>query len=360
MAFEFDFFRVGESSKAGDAILLRFGDLSGNTQNFNTILIDGGTKAVGKKISEHLIAHYNTTKLDMIISTHPDGDHIAGIVSLMEDLNIDIGSVVMNRPWLHVEKMSEYLNDGRITENSFVLRLRKAFRMASDVERLAKDRGIDVVDGFEGFNAFSNSLHILGPSEEHYKEMLMASDKTPEMSESLQKEASSVMKALAETAAEAAKIKVKETLDVELLENPTEYLTSFINNTSIIMSINLDKRRSVLTGDAGVEGLDAAFEYAEMNGIGLSDLFIFQIPHHGSRRNIGPALLDRISGKRAVISSPKKWDSHPSKMVINALIRRNWEVYCTSGSVSRFHHGAPDRDGYDKIKAQQFFGEYYI
>lgn len=70
-------------------------------------------------------------------------------------------------------------------------------------------------------------------------------------------------------------------------------------------------------------------------------LKVFQIPHHGSKRNLGSVILKKLfpegrdySHISAVISCAKKNDTdvtlkHPHQAVINAFRRRNINVYAT-------------------------------
>jgi hypothetical protein len=66
--------------------------------------------------------------------------------------------------------------------------------------------------------------------------------------------------------------------------------------------------------------------------IPLQSFKFVQIPHHGSKRNVGPAILNRLIGSpvaqgtnkfTAFVSVPKKGEpKHPSKRVTNAFMRR--------------------------------------
>ena len=46
-AYQIDFFPVGDGSKSGDAIAMRFGDLSDPTKN-QVVVIDGGFQSSGE------------------------------------------------------------------------------------------------------------------------------------------------------------------------------------------------------------------------------------------------------------------------------------------------------------------------
>lgn len=64
----------------GDAILIQ----SGNGKN---MLIDGGTKAQGAKVVAFLKAK-GVSKLDYVVATHPDADHIGGLISVLNNFTV--------------------------------------------------------------------------------------------------------------------------------------------------------------------------------------------------------------------------------------------------------------------------------
>ncbi|MFC3187245.1 hypothetical protein ACFOD0_10120 [Shewanella intestini] len=78
MGYEIDILAVGEKSNSGDAIALRYGNLHGGRDEQTVIIIDGGYKDDGQKLLHHVKEHYLTDEVDLVISTHPDQDHING------------------------------------------------------------------------------------------------------------------------------------------------------------------------------------------------------------------------------------------------------------------------------------------
>lgn len=56
VGFEIDFLPVGEGERSGDAIAFRYG-LPGS---YRVMVVDGGTKASGEKLVEHIRLHYGT------------------------------------------------------------------------------------------------------------------------------------------------------------------------------------------------------------------------------------------------------------------------------------------------------------
>src|SRR5258708_1203388 len=97
--FEIDFLDV-ESPKSGDAITIRY-QLNGTDY---VHIVDGGFQDTGSKVVEHVRKYYNnTTFIDHVVATHPDGDHAGGLRTVLEEFAI--GSLWMLRPWLYANEI---------------------------------------------------------------------------------------------------------------------------------------------------------------------------------------------------------------------------------------------------------------
>lgn len=70
------FINVGQ----GDSMLIE-------TPSDKTILIDGGPPESGKKVVSYLKKH-NVKKIDLLIATHPDIDHIGGLTHVMKSIKV--------------------------------------------------------------------------------------------------------------------------------------------------------------------------------------------------------------------------------------------------------------------------------
>ena len=64
----------------GDSILIQ-------SPNGKNMLIDGGNRSEGTKVLSFLKSK-GVTKLDYVVATHPDADHIGGLISVLETLSI--------------------------------------------------------------------------------------------------------------------------------------------------------------------------------------------------------------------------------------------------------------------------------
>lgn len=135
-AYEIRFFQVGKTSKGGDAILIR---LINEYNQPTIIVIDGGYAETGEKIKKYL-ENIGITTIDLVINTHPDIDHISGLIRLFEEDSITIKKLIMNRPWKDSNITADYFNDNRITDKSVNKRMIEAFKYAFNLEQVAKKK----------------------------------------------------------------------------------------------------------------------------------------------------------------------------------------------------------------------------
>lgn len=77
--YEIRFFTVGHSSKGGDAIFIRLYD---ENDNPSVVVIDGGYSEDGDKIIRYMLDECQLSYIDYVINTHPDVDHISGLLTL--------------------------------------------------------------------------------------------------------------------------------------------------------------------------------------------------------------------------------------------------------------------------------------
>ena len=118
MGYEVDFLGVGSESKSGDAIVIRFDNLHGTRNEQTVVIIDGGFSDTGAELVEHIRKYFGTETVDLVISSHPDQDHINGLESVLNELQVK--ELWLHQPWLHNHKLANEFADGRLTDNSLV------------------------------------------------------------------------------------------------------------------------------------------------------------------------------------------------------------------------------------------------
>lgn len=334
MAYEVDYIPVGENSKSGDAIALRFGNLIGLSNQQYVVVIDGGFKNSGDLLVNHIKNYYKTNHVDLVVSTHPDADHASGLVTVLE--NLSVGQLAMHRPWEHAGDIKNLFKDGRITASGLEDQLEKSLQYASDLEALAIKKGIQIVEPFQGITGFNGSVHILGPSQEYYETLLAGFKSTPEPKSSL-----GIFLPIQKAAEEVVR-HIQDLWHIDLLDDDDD-TTSAENNTSTIILFNIDGHKLLFTGDAGKTALLNAIAYADALGISLTGMQFLDVPHHGSKRNLNSKILKKINASTAFISASADSEKHPAKKVTNALKKHGVEVYVNRASALCHHLNGPNR-----------------
>ena len=346
IGFEIDFLAVGEGERSGDAIAIRYGSAAAGYQ---VGIIDGGTKDSGEQLVEHVRRYYGTKTVDWVLNTHPDGDHSSGLTVIVERLAVR--RLWMHRPWDHAEEILHLFHDGRITDDSLEARIRDALNAAHDLEQTAIARRVPIDEPFEGQQI--GPFYVMSPSRDWYQTLIPQFRGTPEPVEAFQRVLAKALEAVKKASAAAVEW-VGETMNIETLREGGE--TSAENESSVVLySPNLGGKRIFLTGDAGIQALERAADFAARCGTALDSLDLVQIPHHGSRRNVSPSLLGRVMGKTAYISAAKDDAEHPRRVVTNAFKRRGARVYATKGNGLRHHFNIGDRDGWGPAQELPFY-----
>lgn len=351
--FEIDFLPVGNSSKSGDAIPIRYSN-HGVTR---VHIVDGGYQEMGSSIIDHLSSFYDDpSSIDAVVVTHPDGDHAGGLRTVLEEKSVS--ELWMLRPWLYADDLV-----GRFARFSNVKnlekRLREIYPNIAALEALALEKGIPIKEPFQG--ATIGDFLVLAPSKTRYLDLVEASEKTPESSKVASESFSAgMLQGFGRTILNMLKAFWGE-------EAFSAEETSAENDMSVVQYAVLSEQRILLTGDTGRNGLIEAADYAEKIGIPIPGVDRFQVPHHGSRRNVSTEVLDRWLGERlalkpsegnetftAMISAAKEDDDHPRKAVVRAMIHRGGKVVKTKGSGLQTGHNAPARSGWVAAEAMPY------
>ena len=350
MGFEVDFLAVGEGERSGDAICFRFGNLYGTRDEQTVCVIDGGSKDSGERLVEHIRTHYSTNKVDIVFCTHPDSDHASGLTVVLESLECCM--LVMHRPWEHSEDICHLFDDPKITPDKLAGRMERNLYAAHELEKLATAKHITIVEPFAGVTGYNGQLLILGPTKDYYQSLLANFRDMPELAED-----TGVYNAIKSFVSDAVTW-IGESMHIETLVDPVADATSAENRSSMILLLRLEGESLLLTGDAGTESLQKAIDFAASKEISLANLRLFQVPHHGSKRNIGPTILNQLKAKAAYVSAAKEGaPKHPSKKVTNALLRRGSGVYSTQGKGLCHFSDNSGRAGWGNAVPVQFFDQ---
>ena len=351
MAYEVDFLPVGDSN--GDAICVRYGShLAGYTIH----VIDGGYTDTGHAIIEHIKKYFTDTKyIDHVVLSHADNDHATGLIPVLE--HFDVGALWMNRPWLYASEIIDSFH-GNYSVQGLEEEIRESYPLLARMEEIANAKNIPIHEAFAGTEI--GQFTVLAPTRERYLTLIPEFSRTPQSYADAGRDFRGIL-------AEALK-KLQSFIEnwtTETLSNNPPACTAS-NESSLVQLGIVDGYRILLNADAGPEALREAADVAEILGI-KGDIKVVQVPHHGSRRNVTPSILDRWLGApvdegtvrgTAMCSVGDGKTEYPRKRVANAFIRRGYKVISTRGSAKSSYNGIAGKDGWVAAQPEPFSYEF--
>jgi len=310
----------------GDAILISFKE-NGTKRN---ILIDGGMPATYEKKGKNGKLEYgelketvenirsNGEKIDLLIMTHVDDDHIGGLLKWFEkdkEAHKLIGKVWFNSGRL----ISEYFDEQEIAEN--LLEIPDESTLTSigqgvKFEDYIEENGIwdrSIVIALEYFEYLGIKFKILSPSLDKLKLLLGKWEK--EKPESL------------DTSAE--KNDYDLTLRQHIERDKFKEDTAIHNGSSIAFIMTLGKKNFAFLADAHptvVADSLKTFGYSKEKPLKAE---LVKISHHGSKANNSAEMLELIMTNKYVISTNGDKHAHPNKQFLARLasVNGDCEVY---------------------------------
>lgn len=269
----------------GDSFLLTWGS---QDEKFS-LLIDAGIVGTYMFISQ---AVAKIDKLDGLIITHVDFDHIGGFTLLVNDSDTKITqetTIFMNSPSLYLtSKNSDKVNLRHGIEFSELLKQKKL---------LAKKMHLDLyVDNRRNFNGLD--LLILSPPRfvlDKFESAWTAESLFQTYLDDENKLSNKVSKRNLELKS------IQQILDEK--EETHSWETDLINSSSIAFLCSFNDRRILFLGDANPTLVSAEFEkigFTEANPL-IVDLV--KLSHHGSKNNTTSDLLKRIKCNSYLIST---------------------------------------------------------
>ncbi|MEJ7687725.1 MAG: hypothetical protein WKG52_12440 [Variovorax sp.] len=312
MGYEVDFFPV---VTGGAAVTVRWG----TPGRYKVMVYDGGTRASGERVVEHLRAHCKIQRVDYLVSSHPDPHHAEGLACVLERLTV--GELWMHRPWTRTEHGP-------------------GWKAAHRVEQLALDKGIPIHEPFAG--AAIGPFTVLSPQRQWYLESLLPAFSAVPSLHGLTRWVRYAVAALGRP------------WELEPLPR-AQVPVRAQDQSSAVLYGEFEGRGVMLTGDAGMEALEEACSFAEQLGFRIPlNLRLLQVPHQGRPEHLSSALLDRIVGgrqpqeqrlraKSAFISVARHAPPSSYRVVTDALKRRGALSFATEEVQLQHSHEMPER-----------------
>ncbi|HWX55322.1 MAG TPA: MBL fold metallo-hydrolase [Verrucomicrobiae bacterium] len=305
------------------------------------LLIDGGRKS-DFPVVRAFLRQRNVTSLDDVLCSHLHNDHAAGLIELLKDHSIAVGS-----GWMHSIRSHCDAGQLRRTANGSSNDAEGVREVVENTDRLLSAftaRGITPTEPFTG-----SAPAILGPSQAYYKNVIAEFIKAGTAAMAMPQPGFGQLGLLAALVG-AGSNRQAGTIPFRLpsnMPNSSEYgalsrlmlgappitgplarsavqenpSTQPFNNTSVIIGLQFKGKKFLFTADAGCESLRQV-------ALGWEDIYCLQVPHHGSEGNLSKDLIARFRPQIAFVSACGD-QSHPSSAVKTALITVNAKVFST-------------------------------
>jgi beta-lactamase superfamily II metal-dependent hydrolase len=345
MAYNVDFLPVGDSY--GDAIVVRYGN---EETGYLVHVVDGGRIDTAQTIIGHLEKYYPGYYINHMVLSHADNDHACGLVGVLKKFRV--ANLWMNRPWLYANQVLHHFH-GNFTLQGLIDDIKGRHPYLVEIEELATAQGTVIHEVFQG--ARIGEFSVLAPTRQRYIDSIPDLDKSPT---SYRAEDAAAPFGLLKSLVEAARKWLDEDWGVETLSENVS--TSASNESCVVQYALLDGKGILLTADVGPVGLSEAAAYAA--ALGLPHPSFVQMPHHGSRHNVTPSVLDAWLGPRvpkgtvvgtAFCSIGANKPDYPRGQVKNAFIRRGFKVFSTRTRWLSHYHGQ-GHDGAVPAVAEDF------
>lgn len=340
MKFEINMINV----KDGDAIILTL-----EKENRKAlIVIDGGYNKYYGKIKSRLkeLLPKFGNKIDLLICTHYDNDHISGVENIIEDYHSIIKEIWIHKIENSLSKQEQYLKEeiSRLQEEKEDYKSLKGYLEFSNKEfvleayedlvrvvQKIREYGLEDItkeatrgDFLEGFEEF----YVISPTKKYYNEYLeeLKEEKYIQETKSLLIEHNPEIRMATLTEIYEEVIETRnscKSLETSSLSNNV----SATNMVSIVTLLKIEDRKILFTGDSGIE----SFTDQNLLDSDIKDLEFLDLSHHGSKNNTSKELLEHFNPE-VVFVSAKSGKNRPAKNLVECLKtkRAGNNVYVTN------------------------------
>jgi len=284
----------------GDCILI-------TTDKFN-ILIDGG---MGRTYYRSLKDKLEELKqIDLVILTHIDEDHIAGLIELFKDEEIrpkvkkvwfnslaKLGELFDNK----YDKSKECATDDDNDKNV-------SYRQGESLESLLD--GIDYeliyIEKQSTYTFEDLEIQLLSPNKRHLQRLYTNWDKDKKKRD--EKESKNINDTVVTTDS-------IESLYKKKFDNDTRRE----NKSSIAFNLKYQEKNYLFLADANMSVVTESL--TKIHGIEKLDAELVKLSHHGSKKNTNQKFLDVVNSHKFIISTNGDKHNHPDKEALSRIIK---------------------------------------
>ena len=300
----------------GDCLLLSYG----KPEAPNHVLIDGGRGKTYALLRKQLAAIKDAGgKIELLVLSHIDADHIEGLIKLAEDKN---PPVVIDEVWFNgFEQMTKLEAMGFAQGDIFSIALGKCRWSWNErfpdgmvsIEDNGAPRSVTLAGGLK--------LTILSPNRPKLQILRAQWQKWRDGEE--KKDAKKKPEALPAGIEALGRSPMPKVLDVDALasedEDPDDKAP---NGSSIAFVAEWEAKRVLFAADAHPDLMTQMISpLAAAAPDGRYPIDLFKVSHHGSIRNTTRDLVQLLGCSRFLISTNGKIHGHPDPQAIAKLIK---------------------------------------
>ena len=285
--------------------------------------------------------------VDLIVVTHIDGDHISGIIKLLEEdkLPIEVKNIWYNG-YRHVQSIVKVSKDPETFVHKNICKESNteckpiSAKQGCTLSALIAQKGLawneptngGVIKAPMTIPFGDATIHILSPSEDDIdnlgdfwrKRLIKDGLLKKEHSEEYWDDAFEFCLSKDKPGFHFHEQKVSKSYDLEKMkETPYEADDSVTNGSSVVFVLETGEKRMLFLGDAHAETVMKLLIalYGEKNT--PIEFDAVKLSHHGSYNNNSPKLLSMIACDRWLISTNGDKYNHPDMPTLAHIITRN-------------------------------------
>lgn len=305
-------------AKEGDALWITWGSAT----EPHRMLVDMGTEAVGKKVRARILnLPQPQRKLDLLVVTHVDRDHIGGVLTCLAEADeipgLEIADVWFNG-YVH-------LTGGKVASGLEPMGPAQGERLSAWLRKQRWNKAFDGAQCVRTQPLKTVTLHdnlkltVIGSTAA--KLASFVNDWQDEVHEALKK--GSLTPDQVTPGLEAMGTEQKPELDTKadlkkLADSETDNDTAKANGSSISLLLEYQGKAVVLAADAHSEDLIDGLQAAR--GDGRVSIDAFKLPHHASKSNVTRALVDKVSCPCWLVSTDGTRFRHPDAIAIARVL----------------------------------------
>lgn len=319
------------------------------------ILIDGGLSKTYQKHIKSEIRHIKEKeqKIDLIICTHMDNDHISGLIQVLKQTNRDLIRNVWYNGFLQIIDSRFYSQKENIytdKDNEILDGIISQGIVSDEEQEIGINEGMSLgvlieenkipLNSVVGGQAICSELvenryeiapnifiTVLGPSknniidlEEYWKKDMVSRDYLFRVSDKIK-----LTEAFEYQMERIKSLYSNESFNVSESEDLAKYICelterdgSIVNKSSISFILEYNDEKYLFLGDAVID--EAVLKNIE-NVVGFEYHFsAIKLPHHGSRYNITHDFINRYSADEYYCLTNSVKYSHPDLEVLAAIL----------------------------------------